>query len=65
MVARLWPAAGSRPIPPPLLFLAPLMVGLVVASVALAAPGILWILFWIVMFSGPINHRRSQGPHRR
>lgn len=55
----------SRPIPPPLLILAPLLVGLVVASVALAAPGLLWIMFWIVMFSGPINHRRWQGPHRR
>ncbi|HET6294085.1 MAG TPA: DUF1707 domain-containing protein [Kribbella sp.] len=56
---------GGRPIPPPLLLLAPLMVGLVVASVALAAPGLLWIMFWIVMFSGPVNHRRWQDPHRR
>ena len=52
--------------PPPLLFLAPLlMVGLVIAAVSFAAPWILWMLFWIVMFSGPYNHRRWHHSNRR
>jgi hypothetical protein len=41
------------------------MVGLVVATVSVAAPGILWVLFWIALFSGPYNHRRRHDPHRR
>jgi hypothetical protein len=57
---------GLRPGPPPFLWLAAvLMVGLVVATVSLAAPGILWVLFWIALFSGPYNHRRRHHPHRR
>jgi hypothetical protein len=53
-----------RPGPPPFLWLAPvLMVGLVIGTVSLAAPWILWVLFWIALFSGPHNHRRWH--HRR
>jgi hypothetical protein len=69
---RAWsPAFGAGPqrIRPglmPFLWLAPfVMVGLVVATVTLAAPWVLWMLFWIVMFSGPYHNRRWQGPHRR
>lgn len=57
---------GLRPGPPPFLWLAAvLMVGVVVATVSLAAPGILWLLFWIALFSGPYNQRRRHHPHRR
>jgi hypothetical protein len=42
-----------------------LIVGLVVGTVTLAAPWILWVLFWIALFSGPYNRRRSHHPHRR
>lgn len=39
--------------PPPFLMLAPfLMIGLVVTSVALTAPWLLWGMFWIVLISG-------------
>jgi hypothetical protein len=56
---------GFRPGPPPVLWLAAvLMVGMVVATVSLAAPWILWVLFWIALFSGPHN-RRWHHPHRR
>jgi hypothetical protein len=45
--------------PPPFLWIVPvLMVGLVVSSVVLAAPWLLWMMFWFVMLSGPIRHRR-------
>jgi hypothetical protein len=55
-----------RPGAPPFLWLIPiLMVGLVVGTVSLAAPWILWVLFWIVMFGGPYDHRRWNHPHRR
>lgn len=44
--------------PPPFMMLAPfLMVGLVVTSVALTAPWLLWGMFWIVLISG-ISRRR-------
>lgn len=57
---------GFRPGPPPFLWLAAvLMVGVVVSTVSLAAPGILLVLFWIALFSGPYNHRRRHDPHRR
>jgi hypothetical protein len=57
---------GFRPGPPPFLWLAAvLIVGLVVGTVTLAAPWILWVLFWIALFSGPYRHRRSHHPHRR
>jgi hypothetical protein len=57
---------GFQPVPLPLLWLIPvLMVGLVVATVSLAAPWILWVLFWIAMFSRPYNHRNWHHPHRR
>ena len=53
-----------RPGPPPFLLLLPvLMVGLLVGTVFLAAPGILWVLFWIALFSGPYSHHRWH--HRR
>jgi Domain of unknown function (DUF1707) len=52
--------------PPPFLWLAAVvMVGLVVGTVSLAAPGILWVLFWIALFSGPHNNRRWHHPHGR
>jgi len=39
--------------PPPFLMLAPfLMIGLVITSVALTAPWLLWGMFWIVLISG-------------
>ncbi|MEU8223563.1 DUF1707 domain-containing protein [Kribbella sp. NPDC048915] len=44
--------------PPPFMMLMPfLMIGLVVTSVALTAPWLLWGLFWIVMISGMSRHR--------
>ncbi len=44
--------------PPPFLMLAPfLMIGLVITSVALTAPWLLWGMFWIVMISG-VSRRR-------
>jgi hypothetical protein len=51
---------------PPFLWLLPvLMVGLVVGTVSVAAPWILWVLFWVAVFSRPYNHRRWHDPHRR
>ncbi|HEU4945681.1 MAG TPA: DUF1707 domain-containing protein [Kribbella sp.] len=56
----------SRPGPPMFLWLAPvLMVGLVVATFSLAAPWILWVLFWIALFSRLDNRRRWHRSHRR
>jgi hypothetical protein len=48
-----------RPGPPPaFLMIAPfLMIALVISSVALAAPWLLWGMFWLVMISG-ITRRR-------
>ncbi|WP_328991241.1 DUF1707 domain-containing protein [Kribbella sp. NBC_01245] len=44
--------------PPRFLLLAQfLMVGLVVATIALGAPWLLWMFFWFALFSGP-HHRR-------
>jgi hypothetical protein len=44
--------------PPPFLMIAPfVMIGLVISSVALAAPWLLWGVFWVVMISG-ISRRR-------
>ncbi|TCC16667.1 DUF1707 SHOCT-like domain-containing protein [Kribbella speibonae] len=49
--------------PPPFLMLAPfLMVGLVITSVALTAPWLLWGMFWIVLISG--MSRRHWHHHR-
>ncbi|NIK56812.1 DUF1707 SHOCT-like domain-containing protein [Kribbella shirazensis] len=43
--------------PPPFLMIAPfLMIGLVVSSIALTAPWLLWGLFWIVLLSGMGRH---------
>jgi hypothetical protein len=48
-----------RPGPPPaFLMLAPfLMVGLVISSIALTAPWLLWGMFWIVLISGMSRRR--------
>lgn len=53
-----------RPGPPPVfLMIAPfLMIGLVISSVALAAPWLLWGMFWLVMISG-ITRRRWHHHH--
>lgn len=53
-----------RPGPPPaFLMIAPfLMIGLVISSVALAAPWLLWGMFWLVMISG-ITRRRWHHHH--
>jgi hypothetical protein len=52
--------------PPPFLWILPvLMVGLVVSSVVLAAPWLLWMLFWIAMFSRPARHRQWHPGNRR
>ncbi|WBQ06692.1 DUF1707 SHOCT-like domain-containing protein [Kribbella sp. CA-293567] len=52
--------------PPPFLWIFPvLMVGLVVSSVVLTAPWLLWMLFWFAILSGPIRHRRFHHGHRR
>ncbi|MFC0627898.1 DUF1707 SHOCT-like domain-containing protein [Kribbella deserti] len=62
---------GSRPDqrrfragPPPFVMFAPiLVVGLVVAAVVLSAPWLLWMFFWIALFSRPFGHRRWHHPH--
>lgn len=52
--------------PPPFVWILPvLMVSLVVSSVVLAAPWLLWMLFWIAMFSGPARRHRWQHGNRR
>ncbi|MEV6409978.1 DUF1707 domain-containing protein [Kribbella sp. NPDC051718] len=57
----------SRPGPPsPLMFVIPvLMIGLVASAVVLAAPWLLWMLFWVAMFSGPARHHRWHQGGRR
>ncbi|WP_350281232.1 DUF1707 domain-containing protein [Kribbella sp. HUAS MG21] len=62
--AELQPAQPSRPVgvrrpgpPPQFLMIVPfLMIGLVVSSIALTAPWLLWGLFWIVLLSGLGRH---------
>jgi hypothetical protein len=59
---------GRRPVPPPFLWLAPmLMVGLVVAAISFTAPWLLWFLFWIALFNGPLHpgRRGHHHPYRR
>jgi hypothetical protein len=54
--------------PPPFMMLAPvLMISLVITSIALTAPWLLWGLFWIALFSGAHRHHRwqHQNHHRR
>jgi hypothetical protein len=53
--------------PPQLMMLAPiLMISLVITSVALTAPWLLWGLFWIALFSGAHRHRwQHQNHHHR
>ncbi|WP_328328641.1 DUF1707 domain-containing protein [Kribbella sp. NBC_00382] len=52
--------------PSPLMFLIPvLMIGLVASAVILAAPWLLWMLFWVAMLSGPARHHRWQQGGRR
>ncbi|TDD61990.1 DUF1707 domain-containing protein [Kribbella antibiotica] len=55
---------GRHPqLPPPIFLILPfLMVGLVVTAVTLAAPWLLWGVFWVAIFSG-MNRRRHH--HRR
>jgi hypothetical protein len=44
--------AGS-PVYAPLFFLAPvLLIGLLVTAIAVGAPWIIWVLFWMFLFSG-------------
>jgi hypothetical protein len=50
--------------PPVFLFLLPMLVAMIIATVSLAGPWILWGLFWIVIFSGP-HHRGWHHPPRR
>ncbi|WP_329002993.1 DUF1707 domain-containing protein [Kribbella sp. NBC_00709] len=55
-----WPARSPRrPGPPPaILMLMPfLMMGLVISSIALAAPWLLWGVFWVVLISGMSRRR--------
>jgi hypothetical protein len=60
------PRRGRAGPPSPLMFVIPvLMVGLVASAVVLAAPWLLWMLFWIAMFSGPARHHRWQQGGRR
>ena len=50
--------------PPPFMMLAPiLMIGLVVTSIALTAPWLLWGLFWIALFSGAHRNRWQHQNH--
>jgi hypothetical protein len=50
--------------PPPFMMLMPfLMIGLVISSIALTAPWLLWGVFWIVLMSG--MSRRRWGNYRR
>jgi uncharacterized protein DUF1707 len=54
--------------PPPFMMLAPvLMISLVITSIALTAPWLLWGLFWIALFSGAHRHRwqHQHYNHRR
>ncbi|NEA37314.1 DUF1707 domain-containing protein [Streptomyces sp. SID13031] len=52
--------------PPPFLWIIPvLMLGLVVSSVLLVAPWLLWMVFWVAMFSGPVRNGRWQQGGRR
>ncbi|MDX6279225.1 MAG: hypothetical protein QOH03_296 [Kribbellaceae bacterium] len=52
--------------PSPLMFVIPiLMIGLVASAVVLAAPWLLWMLFWVAMLSGPARHHRWQQGGRR
>ena len=73
------PRMVRRPGPPPPFFLlAPvLMVALVITAILATAPWVLWIFFWIALFSGPWGRRwhsrqwhgrqwqHPGGPHRR
>lgn len=53
------PRTVRRPGPPPPIFLlAPvLMVALVITAILATAPWVLWIFFWIALFSGPWGRR--------
>jgi uncharacterized protein DUF1707 len=60
------PRRGRAGSPSPLMFVIPvLMIGLVASAVVLAAPWLLWMLFWVAMFSGPARHHRWQQGGRR
>lgn len=50
--------------PPPAMMLLPVLtVGLVVAAVVLTAPWILWMLFWVALFSGARRQRHWHQGH--
>lgn len=52
--------------PPPLMMLLPVLtVGLVVSAVVLTAPWILWMLFWVALFSGARRHKHWHQGHGR
>jgi Domain of unknown function (DUF1707) len=56
-----WPA-GVRPVPPPFLWLVPLLlVALVVGAIALSAPWLLWGLVWMMVFSRFWGRRHYHG----
>ncbi|TDD29783.1 DUF1707 domain-containing protein [Kribbella turkmenica] len=60
------PRQRQRQGPPPFVMLAPiLMIGLVVTSIALTAPWLLWGLFWIALFSGAHRHHHGWQHHHR
>jgi Domain of unknown function (DUF1707) len=67
------PRMVRRPGPPPFFLLAPvLMVALVITAILATAPWLLWIFFWIALFSGPWGRRwhsrqwqHRGGPYRR
>ena len=57
-----WPE-GMRPVVPPLLWLAPiLLVAVVVTAIALGAPWMLWGFFWVFVLSRVWLRRRFSPP---
>jgi hypothetical protein len=56
-VRRSW-SPGNRPVPPPLAWLAPvILLGLVVTTVVLTVPWVVWVMFWVLLFSGRWHRR--------
>jgi len=65
-----WSPQAARPRrrtgPPPFMMLMPLLVfSLVFTSIALAAPWLLWGVFWIVLITKISYHRSHQNHYRR
>ncbi|MET0693284.1 MAG: DUF1707 domain-containing protein [Propionibacteriaceae bacterium] len=53
------PFRGGPPAYAPLFFLAPmLLIGLMVTAIAVGAPWLLWVVFWVFMFSRFWGRRR-------